>query len=174
MWSTTKPLLYGLLWLHIGEKLWWDSKEHGRGNLFGNGVSEVVMVLKHTCQVPCITKNRLFTRVLRSRIGPRHWGSSHGGWWFVLEYYKYSYTYIYMLIIGWLPHLDSHVTIDALVMGNKYTVFMCEWAIGWTCQTPGLSAMHDYLLFIKHMNYCMCMWDLHVEIKEWGVKGRRD
>jgi hypothetical protein len=58
-----------------------------------------------------------------------------------------KYMYIFMLIIGWmrqtplLVHSDSHVTIDALVMGNKYTVSMCEQLIGWSLSDS--SAMHD-------------------------------
>lgn len=48
-----------------------------------------------------------------------------------LEYQSVKYMYFY--VDNWLDapnsvaHLHiSHVTIDALLMGNKYTVSMCE------------------------------------------------
>jgi hypothetical protein len=58
---------------------------------------DVHMVLKPTCQVPCISKNRLFTRVLRSRIGPGIEGRvMEGGGlsWNTISTLIYEYMYI--------------------------------------------------------------------------------
>lgn len=65
---------------------WSDLLQHGRGT-FSQGWSR-----NHTCQVIAMHKVD-FQHVCCLGIGPRNEGRAveGGGYWFVLEYYKYMY-----------------------------------------------------------------------------------